>query len=123
MRLLTETELELMHILWSLKEGTVTEVQEKLPEERDLAYTSVSTILRILEKKEILTSRKDGRRHIYKPLLSKEEYEAFSLNTLLERVFTNAPTSLVRTLVDTNKLTPSELEAIQILIAKKLEKK
>ena len=49
-RMLTETELELMTILWRIGEGSVAEVLEKLPRERDLAYTSVSTILRILER-------------------------------------------------------------------------
>ena len=57
-KLLTETELELMTILWKLGEGSVADVIALLPKERALAYTSVSTILRILEQKEILTTRK-----------------------------------------------------------------
>ncbi len=123
MRLLTETELELMQILWNLGEATVTEVQENLASGRDLAYTSVSTILRILEKKQIITSRKDGRRHIYYPSINKTEYERFSLQNLLHQVFTDTPSNLVRALVDTNNLSSAELESIQELITKKLEQK
>ena len=57
--LLTKTELELMNLLWDLGEGSVRDVMAALPQDRDLAYTSVSTILRILEKKEFLKSRKE----------------------------------------------------------------
>ncbi len=59
-RLLTKVELELMTILWRLGEGSVTHVLGELPDGRDLAYTSVSTILRILEQKKILKARKEG---------------------------------------------------------------
>ena len=123
MRLLTETELELMQILWGLGEGTVTDVQNHLPGNRSLAYTSVSTILRILEKKQVVTSRKDGRRHIYIPSLDKAEYERFSLHTLLHQVFTDTPSNLIRTLVDTTDLSLNELRSIQELITSRLEEK
>ncbi|MBP6217631.1 MAG: BlaI/MecI/CopY family transcriptional regulator [Oligoflexales bacterium] len=123
MRLLTETELELMHILWVLGGATVIEVQENLADDRDLAYTSVSTILRILEKKKFVKSHKDGRRHIYIPSIDKSEYERFSLQTLLYQVFTDTPTHLIRTLVDTRDLSSAELLSLQELIAKKLDEK
>src|ERR1700722_13868432 len=90
-KLLTEVELELMAILWKLKEGTVHEVLEQLTSERDLAYTTVSTMLRILEQKKILKSRKEGRGHIYFPLLTKDEYEATSLHHLVKKVFDGTP--------------------------------
>ena len=74
-KMLTEVELELMTILWSLSEGSVADVIERLPKNRNLAYTSVSTILRILEQKGTLKARKEGRGHIYMPLVSKESDE------------------------------------------------
>src|SRR5690242_526540 len=89
-KLLTETELELMTILWRLEEGTVADVIAELPEERDLAYTSVSTILRILEQKNILKTRKEGRGHIYTPLIKKSEYETKTVKHVVERVFDGA---------------------------------
>src|SRR3954465_1050640 len=91
-RLLTEVELELMSILWRLGEGTVNDVLEALPPERPLAYTSVSTILRILEKKRFLTNRKQGRGHAYIPLIAKPDYEKKSLDDLIDRVFEGTPT-------------------------------
>src|SRR6476646_9875281 len=84
---LTETELELMTILWQRGEGTVRDVMADLPAGRDLAYTSVSTILRILEQKNVLVSRKDGQSHIYCPLLDKSTYEARTLKHLVSTVF------------------------------------
>src|SRR5262245_9314342 len=112
-RLLTEAELELMTILWRLGEGSVNDVIEKLPRGRDLAYTSVSTILRILEQKGVVGSRKEGRGHIYFSLKPKEEYETTSLQHLVTRVFDGAPSSLVRRLLETSDLTSEELDSIR----------
>lgn len=120
-RLLTETELELMHIVWQMGEASVKDVLNELPETRQLAYTSVSTILRILEKKEVLKSHKLGKSHIYTPTLSKSDYEHRSLGHLLSNVFSGVPTSLVRTLVDSDTLSPEELEEIKSIVSKRLE--
>lgn len=115
-KLLTETELELMTILWKLEEGSVSEVIEQLPKERDLAYTSVSTILRILEQKGILKTRKEGRGHIYTPHLKKTEYEAKTVKHVVDRVFDGTPVALVRQLLDTVKLDESDLKELKKLI-------
>lgn len=115
-KLLTETELELMTILWKLDEGSVSDVIEQLPKERDLAYTSVSTIMRILEQKGILKTRKEGRGHIYTPLLKKSEYEAKTVKHVVDRVFDGTPVALVRQLLDTVKLNESDLKELKKLI-------
>src|SRR5210317_2071976 len=80
--LLTEVELEFMNELWALGEGTVRDVLEQLPEDRNLAYTSGATILRILEQKDFVTSRKSGKSHIYTPTLAKDAYQFRSLKDL-----------------------------------------
>src|SRR5262245_34034107 len=95
-RRLTQVELELMTVLWKLGSGTVADVIEELREERRLAYTSVSTILRILEKKGVLASRKKGRGHEYVPRLERAEYESWSVRDLVTRLFDGAPAELVR---------------------------
>jgi predicted transcriptional regulator len=115
-KLLTETELELMTILWRLSEGSVTDVIEHLPKERDLAYTSVSTILRILEQKGILKTRKEGRGHIYTPQVTKSEYEAKTVKHVVDRVFDGTPVALVRQLLETVKLNESDLKELKNLI-------
>jgi predicted transcriptional regulator len=115
-KLLTETELELMTILWRLGEGSVADVIEQLPKERDLAYTSVSTIMRILEQKEILKTRKEGRGHIYTPQLKKNDYEAKAVKHVVERVFDGTPVALVRQLLDSVKLDEKDLKELKNLI-------
>lgn len=120
-RLLTETELELMTILWRLKGGTVNDVIAELPKDRKLAYTSVSTILRILEQKEILESRKEGRGHLYLPTLSKEKYESISLEHLVAKVFEGTPTFLVRRLLETDGLSEADLKSIRSLLDERLK--
>jgi predicted transcriptional regulator len=121
-RLLTEVELEIMGILWRVEEGTVHDVISYLPPARKLAYTTVSTVLRILEQKKITSSRKEGRGHVYYPVLKKEDYEKVSLSHLMRRVFDGAPSSLVRTLLDAEGLSEAELERISHLISQRLKK-
>ncbi len=115
-KLLTETELELMTILWRLGEGSVADVIGQLPKARDLAYTSVSTILRILEQKEILKTRKEGRGHIYIPRLKKSDYEANTVRHVVERVFDGTPMALVRQLLDSGRLDENDLKELKHLI-------
>lgn len=116
-KLLTEVELELMTILWRLGEGTVAEVIELLPKERDLAYTSVSTILRILEHKEILKIRKEGRGHIYIPILKKTEYEVKTVKHMVDRVFDGTPVALVRQLLNSGDVGENEIAELKKLIS------
>jgi predicted transcriptional regulator len=120
-KLLTEVELELMGILWKLAEGTVKDIIGQLPKGRKLAYTSVSTILRILEQKKIVASRKEGRGHVYFPILKKNQYEQLSLNHLVDRVFDGAPTSLVRRLIEEQGLDEDDLKSIRNLINERLQ--
>lgn len=115
--MLTEVELELMTILWRAGEGSVADVIEGLPRDRDLAYTSVSTILRILEQKGVLKARKEGRGHVYVPVLKKSEYESKTLKHVVERVFDGAPVALVRQLLDSGEVGETELAELKKLLA------
>jgi predicted transcriptional regulator len=116
-KLLTEVELELMNILWRRGEGSVADVIGQLPEARDLAYTSVSTILRILEQKGVLRIRKEGRGHVYIPKLTKSDYEAKTVRHVINRVFDGAPAALVRQLLTSGDLDATEIAALKELIS------
>lgn len=113
---LTPVELELMEILWKLKQGTVHAVMEQLPSNRQLAYTSVSTILRILQQKNILGIKKVSRQHIYYPRLNKETYATHSIKKIVQQVFSGKSSELVAYLVDKNKLSLDEINALQQLL-------
>ena len=119
MGLLTGTELEMMKILWSLGEGTVNDVLAGLPKGRPLAYTSVSTILRILEQKDVLTSRKEGRGHVYVPRVTREQYEARSVGHLVEEVFDGGAAAMVKSLLDSRAIDGEELKKIREPLGKK----
>ncbi|AKJ03674.1 putative transcriptional regulator [Archangium gephyra] len=116
---LTPVELELMHIVWRKGEVSVADVLEALPPERKLAYTSVSTVLRILEQKGVLRSRKVGRGHLYAALLPREAYEVQSVRHLVETVFDGTPSALVERLVEAVPLSPEEVEQLRALLNKK----
>ncbi len=117
-KMLTETELELMTILWKLGEGSVADVMEHLPAERELAYTSVSTILRILEQKEVLKTRKEGRGHVYTPQVKKSDYEAKAVRHVVDRVFDGTPVALVRQLLDAGELNADDISELKSLLEK-----
>lgn len=115
-RLFTEVELELMTILWKMGEGSVADVIAGLPPERDLAYTSVSTVLRILEQKGALQARKEGRGHIYVPRVDKKAYEARAVNDVVEKVFEGEPVALMKQLLGNQKFSAAELAQIKKMI-------
>jgi predicted transcriptional regulator len=117
-RLLTEVELELMNIVWELGGGTVADVQGRLPAERPLAYTSVATMLRILEQKGVLGSRKEGRGHFYRPLVDRAAYQAFTLEQMVDKVFGGQPLALARSLIDGGVLSRKDLASLKALLGK-----
>ena len=119
--LLTAVELEFMNELWSLGQGSVREVLDSLPPERDLAYTSGATILRILDEKGFVESRKDGKTLIYKPLLEKDRYQTRSLQNLSRTLFDDTPATLVARLVDDAGLSEANLEEIRALVERRLK--
>jgi len=118
---LTEVELEFMTLLWKLGEGTVRDVLEKMAPERNLAYTSAATILRILEQKQFVESKKKGKTFTYRALLSKDTYQSRSLKNLSKKLFDDTPASLVARLVDDNDLSKDALGEIRALLDRRLK--
>jgi predicted transcriptional regulator len=113
---LTATELEMMNVIWRLGPCSVHQVVEALRPNRELAYTSVSTIVRILEQKGYVTSLKAGRGHVYEAAIDKETYQARSLERLVSHVFDGTPTLLVQRLLDSNQLSIEELERLRKMV-------
>lgn len=114
--LLTDAELELMLILWNLREGTVHDVLAALPGTRAMAYTTASTVIRILEKKGFVHSRKEGKAHIYSPTITKQVYESRTLGHVVGRLFENTPSALVARLINDNNLSKDDIKALRKLL-------
>jgi BlaI family transcriptional regulator, penicillinase repressor len=92
---LTEAELRLMDVLWQKGSATVQQVLDALPEKPALAYNSVLTTIRVLENKGYLEHVKDGRAHIYRPLMEREEATRSEIRHLVSRFFKNSHELLV----------------------------
>lgn len=118
---LTATELEMMNVIWRIGPCSVQQIVAALKPERVLAYTSVSTMVRILEQKGFVSSTKEGRGHLYEAAIAKQAYQTSSVERLVSNVFDNAPALLVQRLLDTEALTEKDLSEIRALISKRGE--
>jgi predicted transcriptional regulator len=112
-RLLTDVELELMTIIWNQGKTTVKEVADALPKSRRLAYTSVATVMKILEHKGYLRCEKHSYAHTFSPLVAKAAYEESCLEHVVDNVFDGEPVALVQRLLTAKRLSTAELRAIK----------
>jgi BlaI family transcriptional regulator, penicillinase repressor len=97
---LTEAELRLMDVLWLKGSATVQQVLDALPEKPALAYNSVLTTIRVLENKGYVEHVKDGRAHIYKPIMEREEATRSEIRHLVGRFFKNSQELLVLNILE-----------------------
>ena len=111
---LTPLELEIMHVLWNEGASNVQAVQQHL--ERELAYTTVQTMLNILHRKGKVKRTLKDRAYFYSPVVSRSLVVGNHLSDLVERLFGGSAESLVMSLVETKHLTPKKLAQLQKLI-------
>ena len=114
--LLTTVELEFMMVLWRIGKGTVRDVLEILNRREKRAYTSVATILKVLDEKGYVVSAKQDRTFVYSPALGKEEYERRTLKSISNTLFDGAPTALVARLVDDEDISEETIQEIRDII-------
>src|SRR6476469_3751493 len=118
---LTRHELEMIHILWETGPANVQTVQQKL--KRDLAYTTVQTMLNILHKKGKAKRTLKDRAYFYKPAVSRKQVVSKHVTDVVDRLFGGSAESLVMSLLETKHLTPAKLARLQKLIAGAEEKR
>jgi len=111
MKQLTKAEEEVMHILWKLEKCTVAAIINEIPEPKP-AYNTVSTIVRILESKGFVDHEKQGKGHLYFPLIKKSDYSNQSINKLVDGYFQGSFKSMVSFFMKNNDMSLSELESI-----------
>jgi predicted transcriptional regulator len=109
---LTEQELEIMKIVWERESTTVRDVYETLLAQRKVAYTTVMTMMKILEQKKYLKKTQADRAYVYRPAQPKGQVIAAMVKEFVNRVFNGSAQPLLVHLVEDNKLSREELEEI-----------
>src|SRR5919202_6432663 len=116
---LTRLELEIMHVLWETGAANVQMVQQRLG--RELAYTTVQTMLNILHRKVKVKRTLKDRAYFYKPVVSRRQVVSQTINDMVERLFGGSAESLVMSLVETRHLNAEKLARLQQLLAESQE--
>ena len=118
----TESELEIMQILWEKGASTVREVNDLLNRKRKVGYTTTLKIMQIMTNKGILKRNTENRSHIYSPTLPSEEVQSTILDHVLKTVFRGSASSLILQALGNHSASKEEMDEIKALI-KKLEEK
>ena len=109
----TESELEILQVLWDKGNATVREVHEVLEKVKDTGYTTTLKIMQIMTEKGLLERNTANRTHIYKPLLSRENIQERFLNKMLNGLFKGSESRLIMGALDQKELSPEDLDEIK----------
>lgn len=108
--------MEVLHLVWELERATVADVRERILTSRNVAYTTVMTVMKNLADKGFLEYEKEGNAYVYFPSRDAEEVRHSLLQGMLRKVFKGSPTALIQTLVKFEDLTENErLEIIDLI--------
>jgi BlaI family transcriptional regulator, penicillinase repressor len=116
---LTEAELRIMNVLWQKGSGTVQQVLDSIAEKPPLAYNSVLTTIRVLERKGYLKHLKNGRAHVYTPLVGQKEATRSEIRHLVGRFFKNSHEQLVLNLLEDEGIEPEEIGRLREMLTQK----
>ena len=121
---LTELELDIMKVIWGLGESTIGDVNTELKakSKKKYAYTTVATMMKILEKKKFLKIKKSERAHKYVPLIKMDIYEKSATDYFVDKVLDGKPARLVMRLLDDTNLNEEELKIIKQTLEMRLKK-
>jgi len=119
---LTQRELDIMSVLWEMGEATATEVRDRV--DPDLAYTSISSMIRMLELKGFVAHRRgEGKTHVYFPVIDAEEAGKSALGRVLDKIYGGSPTKLLAQLMDQKRLSDKELTRMREMLKRSGKKK
>jgi predicted transcriptional regulator len=112
---LTQRELDIMGVLWDLGEATVTQVRDRV--DPNLAYTSISSMIRTLEMKGYVSHRRgEGKTHVYFPVIEPEAAGESALGRVLDKIYGGSPIKLLAHLMERRKLSDKELARMRDLL-------
>lgn len=113
---LTVAELRIMNVLWLKGSGTVQSILDALPEKPALAYNSVLTTIRVLERKGYIAHSKDGRAHVYVPLVGRKEATRTEISHLVSRFFKDSHEQLVLNILEERGIDRKELSRLRDML-------
>jgi len=119
----TETELEILSILWNKGPATVRDVNDEMSRSKPTGYTTTLKLMQIMAEKGLVEREMDGRSHIYHALARQEDAQVSMLDRLLETAFGGSASKLAMQTLGNHKTTESELKEIKLLIKKLEEEK
>ena len=122
MKQLTKAEEAVMQILWKIRKGFLADIMKEMPAPKP-ANSTVSTFIKILEKKGFVSHRTYGKIHEYFPLISKEEYTKDHVKGLLEKYFSNSYTKMVSFLSKSEDLSIHEIEEIIAMLQNQMKER
>ena len=111
-----ETEMEVLHHVWELEEATVRQVRERILETREVAYTTIMTVMKNLAEKDYLKYRKEGVTYVYSPARKPDSVRSSLIGDLMKKVFKGSPRELVQALVNSKDLSKNDLDEIKQMI-------
>lgn len=120
---LTNQELEIMKVVWQRGSATVREVYEELLQHRKIAYTTVMTMMGILEQKRRLKKEMSDRAYVYRPAEPQDAVVGSMVTDFVKRVFDGSAKPLLVHLVQNDEISPEQIEEIRKLLKAKREKK
>ena len=109
--------MEVLRHVWELEEATVRDVRDRILEDRQLAYTTVMTVMKKLADKGYLTYETDGRAHVYRPARPPGEVRHDLLQAVLRKVFGGSAAALIHNLIEREELSIEDRQRIQSFIA------
>lgn len=112
----TESELEILQILWAKGLATVREVHEDLASTKDVGYTTTLKLMQIMHEKGLVKRDDSMRTHVYQAAVNKEKTQKHLLGKMIDNLFGGSPTQLVIQALGEHKTSPEELEKIQTLL-------
>jgi BlaI family transcriptional regulator, penicillinase repressor len=113
----TESELEILAVLWANENATVRTVHEELTKTKDAGYTTTLKLMQIMHEKGLVTRNTTSKTHIYTPALDKEKTQAQFLNKIITNLFAGSSANMVMQALGGNKTSKEELTQIEELIA------
>lgn len=115
----TDSELEILQVLWELKKARVKEVHERLSQHKEVGYTTVLKLMQIMHSKGLLERELSGKSHIYRPAIQKEQVQEKFLDKVMQSVYKGSAFKLVMNALGNYKTSPDELEQIKQFIQSK----